>query len=240
MSDALLKVGEVAERTGLTVRALHHYEELGLLCPSGRTRAGHRLYGPREVQRLLRIVSLRALGVPLDRIGALLREDARSLPDALGEVLTRARAELHELSTLVERLERAIAALRAHPDSTVELLSAIEVMAMFEKYYDEAQRAQLEARRVALGDEGMQKAQADWASVIADAKSAHARGVPPESDEARAIGARWSALIEAFTGGDRGIASSLQRMYQEEPSVRQRAGVDDPALMAWVTKARGL
>jgi MerR HTH family regulatory protein len=69
------KVGELAGRTGLSVRALHHYEEIGLLVPSGRTRAGHRLYAEAEVLRLQQIVSLRALGFSLAEIRGCLDDD---------------------------------------------------------------------------------------------------------------------------------------------------------------------
>ena len=67
-----LKVGEVAAATGVSVRTLHHYEPIGLLRASGRTPAGHRTYLPKDVERLHRIVALRQLGFPLERIAALL------------------------------------------------------------------------------------------------------------------------------------------------------------------------
>ncbi|MFT4199887.1 MerR family transcriptional regulator [Gordonia sp. (in: high G+C Gram-positive bacteria)] len=66
------KVGSLAAATGLTVRTLHYYDEIGLLSPSARTAAGHRLYAADDVQRLYRIVTLRQLGFALDEISATL------------------------------------------------------------------------------------------------------------------------------------------------------------------------
>ena len=66
------KIGELARRTGLTVRTLHHYDEIGLLSPAERSDGGHRVYGEAEVQRLYRIVSLRSLGFPLEAVAAAL------------------------------------------------------------------------------------------------------------------------------------------------------------------------
>ncbi|MEP7384533.1 MAG: MerR family transcriptional regulator, partial [Gemmatimonadota bacterium] len=66
------KVGELARRTGLTVRALHHYDAIGLLIPSGRTPSGHRLYERDDVERLQQIQSLRLMGFPLDEVKRLL------------------------------------------------------------------------------------------------------------------------------------------------------------------------
>jgi DNA-binding transcriptional MerR regulator len=59
------KVGELAERTGVSVRTLHHYDEIGLLSPPWRTEVGHRLYSVRDILRLQQIRSLRALGFGL-------------------------------------------------------------------------------------------------------------------------------------------------------------------------------
>ncbi|TNY04356.1 MerR family transcriptional regulator, partial [Escherichia coli] len=65
-------VGELAKRAGLTVRTLHHYEELGLLNPSGRSDAGYRRYSEADVLRLHRVLALRDAGVPLKDIVPLL------------------------------------------------------------------------------------------------------------------------------------------------------------------------
>ena len=67
-----LTVGELARRTGVSVRTLHHYDEIGLLSPSGRTETGYRLYAAAEIGRLQQIVSLRQMGFSLGEIRACL------------------------------------------------------------------------------------------------------------------------------------------------------------------------
>jgi DNA-binding transcriptional MerR regulator len=67
-------VGELSRLTGVTVRALHHYDEIGLVRPSQRTAAGYRLYDERDVLRLQQVLVFRELGVPLDEIGAAIDE----------------------------------------------------------------------------------------------------------------------------------------------------------------------
>lgn len=76
-TDGPWRVGELAKATGLTVKTLHHYDEIGLLKPSGHTDAGHRLYTKRDLARLQQIVSLRSLGFALDQIGAALEDPAQ-------------------------------------------------------------------------------------------------------------------------------------------------------------------
>jgi DNA-binding transcriptional MerR regulator len=69
------RIGEVAAATGLTVRTLHHYDEIGLLAASGRSDSGYRLYSDADVRRLYRIVAFRRLGFALGDIGPLLDRD---------------------------------------------------------------------------------------------------------------------------------------------------------------------
>ena len=68
----VLTVGQVAERFGITVRSLHHYDEIGLLQPSGRSLAGYRLYTEPDLIRLQHVVVYRRLGFALEQIALLL------------------------------------------------------------------------------------------------------------------------------------------------------------------------
>jgi len=104
--DRRWKVGELAEATGLTVRALHHYDEVGLLVPSERTSAGHRLYDEQDVRRLYRVLALRELGLGLDEIASLLDDDRRRAAMA---VASRRRAEAEfSYDVLAARLARVL------------------------------------------------------------------------------------------------------------------------------------
>ena len=81
-------VGELSRLTGLTVRALHHYDEIGLVRPSQRTAAGYRLYDEADALRLQQVMVLRELGVPLDQIGAAIdaSADRAALVDKRGRL----------------------------------------------------------------------------------------------------------------------------------------------------------
>ena len=72
MRPSTWKVGELAKQTGLSVRTLHYYDEVGLLSPSQRTAAGHRLYTAGDIVRLQQIKSLRHLAFALEEIRACL------------------------------------------------------------------------------------------------------------------------------------------------------------------------
>src|SRR2546423_3950059 len=91
-----LRVGELAKRTGISVRTLHHYEAIGLVSPI-RNEAGHRLYGTDDIARLQQVRSLQQLGFPLREIGALL--DGGTMP------------ALHVVRLHAERLRERISLL---------------------------------------------------------------------------------------------------------------------------------
>jgi len=82
------RVREFARLAGVTVKALHHYDRLGLLKPR-RTDAGYRIYDERDLERLEQIVALRFLGLPPKQILILLERDAFNLPEALLPAIRR-------------------------------------------------------------------------------------------------------------------------------------------------------
>jgi len=105
------RIREFAELAGVTVRALHHYDRLGLLKPGGRSRAGYRLYTDRDFARLEQIVVLKFLGLPLKQIGRLLRRES-SLQDALRRqrlVLDEKRRRLAWAIDAIGEAERSLA-----------------------------------------------------------------------------------------------------------------------------------
>jgi len=232
------RIGEVAAATGLTVRTLHHYDEIGLLAPSGRSEAGYRLYADDDVRRLYRIVAFRRLGFALGEIGALLDGEGADPRAVVRAQLERLDAEAAAREALRGRLVRLLDALDGANGAAADLfLEAIEGMTMSERYYTPEQLAQLEQRRNALGEEGMRKAEADWAALIAEAEELRASGAAPTDPRTQALAARWAALVEQFTGGDAGIHASLNTMYRTEGADRASRGALSPEVFAWMGEA---
>jgi len=102
--DRHWQIGELAKQTGLSARALRHYDELGLLTPSERTESGYRLYAESDVPRLYRIVALRQLGFPLEEIARVLDEGQPDLPEIACRHLRRVEQDLERLKRLRRRL----------------------------------------------------------------------------------------------------------------------------------------
>src|ERR1700722_13595196 len=139
-SQETWKVGELAARTGLTVRTLHHYDAIGLLSPSGRTESlhgsGHRLYTVADVARLHQILSLKQLGFALEQIGEYLSREDYDPRQVVRLHLEKIRRQSVELERLGSRLQSLTEMLdRADAVSVETFLETIEAITMVEKYY---------------------------------------------------------------------------------------------------------
>jgi DNA-binding transcriptional MerR regulator len=238
-------VGELAERTGLTVRTLHHYDAIGLLSPSGRTESshgsGHRLYTAADIARLQQVVSLKQLGFSLDQIREYLARADYDPRQVVRMHLARVRTQAAELKRLEEKLSALAGALeKAEVVSAAEFLSTIEEMTMFEKYYTPEQMEYLQKRREQAGEAGEERIRQgpqEWADLQASVKSAMDAGVDPADPKAQELARKWFALVNEFTGGDPGIFQSLKNMYQNEDRIH---GMDVAAMrpmMEYIGKA---
>jgi DNA-binding transcriptional MerR regulator/uncharacterized glyoxalase superfamily protein PhnB len=128
-SGAGRRVGELAAATGLTVRTLHYYEEIGLLKASGRSDAGrHRIYADADVQRLYRICLLRRLGLPLGEIGRALDDPEWSLRAAMATHLSELERRLEATARLRSRLAHLVTLGASDGPLTEELLEVLEEM----------------------------------------------------------------------------------------------------------------
>jgi MerR family transcriptional regulator, thiopeptide resistance regulator len=217
MKFEALKVGELARRTGLTVRTLHHYDDIGLLKPSLHTDSGHRLYAGRDVARLQQILSLRQLGLSLDDIGACLDRPGFSPLEVIGLHVARLRERIALQSKLCERLDTIAAHLRAAGEVSADLfLQTIEEMTMIESYYTPEQLEQLRIRGEQLGEERIQQVQREWPELIAEVRAEMEKGNDPAAPGVQTLAKRWMSLLAEFTGGDPGIACSASRVWNEQ------------------------
>jgi len=233
------KVGEVARRTGLTVRALHHFDEIGLLAPSHRGAGGQRLYTRRDLGRLQRVLVLRRFGVALDAIRRALDEGGGT---GLRELLANRRAEIEKnieneraIAARLEALEERLA--KSDEADWQDLIDTQETLDMIEKHYSPEQMEQLKQRADAVGPEAIAAAQREWPELIAKMRAALDEGVPPDDARIAPLARRWKELVEAFTGGDPGITRSLSNVYEKEPGFAEKQGLDT-ALFDYVRRAQ--
>ena len=231
------RVGELAAATGVTVRTLHHYDEIRLLVPS-RSESGQRLYTQADVERLYQIVALRRLGHGLTEIAAYL--DGAAFDPR--EVVRRQLAELERQRALQERLHSQLTVVlrqleQAHEPSAEDLIEVMEVIQEMEQYYTPEQMEKLEARRHELGDEGLRRGQEAWAELIQLMDAERRRGTDPADPRTQELARRWQQLIEQMTGGDAGIQSSMLEMFETRGAEAASGGNVSDELFAYVRQA---
>lgn len=221
-----LTVGQVSSRLGVTVRALHHWDEIGLARPSLRTVAGYRLYTADDLERLHRIVVYRETGLGLDRIRAVLDDSAVDVPGAL-------RAQRVQVAERIERLQRLSAGLdrmiEAHERGL--LLTTEQQAAVFgpdwdpdwpararEAYGDTTQWQQYAERSASRDVEDWQTvtdAVTELDRALADAMDA---GVAPGDPEADRLVERHREVFSSFFPLTRPMQVCLARKYEADPA----------------------
>ena len=222
---AAWKVGELADRAGLSVRTLHYYDEIGLLSPSRRTAAGHRLYTAGDVLRLQQIRSLKHLGFGLEEI-----RDCLDRPEdfPLRRVVKLHLSRLEEQIELRQRLRDRLEALAARLDSAEEVsvegfvktaMEVIEMSERIERYYTPEQLEYLEQRRREFGEERIRAAEKEWPELIEQVRAEMEAGTDSAEERVQLLARRWMELVQEFTGGDPGIERSLGNMWRQEESI---------------------
>ena len=220
---AALKVTAVARRTGVSVRTLHYYEEIGLLKPSGRTRSGHRLYTPSDIQRLQQIRSLQQLGLSLSAVADCLSDGSVDARQVVADHLAKIEAQRRDLERLSVQLRKLARQLEGgSPDdaqTTETLLSALELITMYEKYFTPAQQKRLEAHAQS-GDEVV-------TPVIQELEAARQRGLPPRDPEAQRLWQRFQEAVESVSDGDSDMTQRIFKLLHDEKKAREDHGISE-------------
>src|SRR5215475_1709493 len=235
-----LKVGELAKRTGLTIRALHHYDEIGLLKPSLHTAAGHRLYTAAELARLQQVLSLRQLGFSLEEVRDCLDRPDFSPLDVIRLHVARLREQIELQRKLCERLEALAEHFRTAGEVSADaFLYTIEVMTMLENYYTPEQMESFRKRHEADPEgtaELARQGQAAWAELLAAYAAELEKGTDPADPRVQALEKRRQALVSAFSGGDAAIEQNLKRLWTEQgDKLCAQFGID-PKVMEYLGK----
>jgi DNA-binding transcriptional MerR regulator len=245
MPSEALKVGELARRTGLTIRTLHHYDEIGLLRPSLHTEAGHRVYAAEDIARLQQVISLRQLGFSLEEVGNCLDRPGFSPLEVMDLHVTRLREQIELQGKLCERLEAVAVRMRSAGEvSADEFLRTIEGMVMMEKllekYFTPEQLQSHKRRSEQIGEERVKQVLGEWPELLALVRAEMEKGTDPADAKVHVLAKRWRALVNEFSGGDPELEQAEKRLWQEQgDNIMTHFGMEhDPRLAAeYIDKA---
>lgn len=232
-----MKVGELARRTGVSVRTLHYYGEIGLLPPRAVTPAGHRLYGTGELARLQQIKSLRQLGFRLEEIRTCLDTPEFAPRRIIAMHVDRLRAQISQEERLVALLQTLDAGWAsgslASPD---DFIRAIESITHLEHTFSPDEIREIRERGERLGRDHIRGVEREWPSLIDQVRSEMQAGTSATSERMRPLATRWRELVREFTGGNPAIEQKVRSGFVNEPARMTRSGLD-PELFAYVNAA---
>ncbi|MFD0364031.1 MerR family transcriptional regulator [Nocardia sp. GCM10030253] len=237
-----LTVGAVASLVGVTIRALHHWDAIGLVRPSERTDTGYRLYTVADLARIHRVLVYRELGIPLNDIGTLLDAPATDATASLCRQRDQLRERVAHLQRMSDALDRMIEARQSGI-----LLSAEEQVAIFGQHWqpswveqahdrwgDTAQWAQYAERAAGRTAEHWQQIAESVDALNAELAEAHRTGVVPGSDQANALAERHRASIGSYFDCTHSMHVCLGRTYATDPGFAAFYDDIETGLTTWL------
>jgi DNA-binding transcriptional MerR regulator len=219
-----LKVGELAKRTGLTVRTLHHYDNIGLLTPSARSDSGYRLYQRDDIARLHQIQALRRFGLSLADIGTFLSRPDKPVSEIVARQIAALERQIEQATTLRSQLSQLQQQLKHGIEpGLADWLSTLELMTMYDNYFTKEEMARLPY----FNAESPQRQ--EWRTLVAQAAALMASNTPPDDAAARKLAHQWLLMSERDTAGDADLALRLGAMLRQEASAREESGITPAA-----------
>lgn len=230
----LLKIGALSRKTGLTVRTLHHYDDLGLLGPSHRSESGYRLYTEADLIRLHRIQALKQMGCSLAEVKQALDGPPCSGRDMIARQAEVLRDQQRQLAALLDRLDRLARNLdQGGQEVGADWLAVLEMMIMQEKHLTPEAIASLKAAEEREGASLGPR----WTALVNEVRQAmEDDGEAPDSPRAQALAWQWIRLGNDTVNGDTRLAAGLDALQKAEPRAQALNGIT-PAVMGWITQA---
>mgnify|MGYP001474651801 CR=1 FL=1 len=239
-------VGELARLAGVTVRTLHHYDEIGLLSPSGRSAAGYRRYSEADLERLHQILTYRELGFPLEQIAEILADPGADPMDHLRRQHRLLRERLERLAKIIDTIEFMMEARQVGIQLTPQ--ERFEVFGEFDpaRYEDEARErwgdteAYRESQRRAAG-----YTKEDWRRIKAETDDLYRRfaeamrsGVAADSPEAMDLAEEHRRQInEWFYDCGYEMHRGLAEMYVTDQRFTENIDRNGEGLAAYLREA---
>lgn len=233
MTSRTYQVKELAALARVSVRTLHHYDEIGLLVPSRRSAAGYRLYSDADVLRLQQILIGRELGLALEQIRRSLDDPHFDQRRALTEQLAELRRSAAQTADMIRSVERALELLDAKPEG-----DTMDMKQLFDGFDPDEHAEEAEQRwgHTDAYKESMRRTQRyteqDWralkeeqAAIYGDAQALLAAGSAPDGAAAMDLAERHRASIERwFYPCDHQMHRGLAQLYESD--ARFAANID--------------
>jgi DNA-binding transcriptional MerR regulator len=211
-----------AKLAGVTVRTLHHYDQIGLLTPVREPEHGWREYEIRDLLRLQQIQTLQWMGLSLAEIKEILNRPTFDIRGSLMVQKAALELQIEQQQKVIAAIEELVNLLSRDgmddlPPATLGMLiqsvHPANYASMMRKYYNEEALQALIERQKAIPESDIRAAEAEWEQIFA-AFERH-RTLPPDHPTLQALAAQMDALIRSFTGDHPALQNALRAMYED-------------------------
>lgn len=219
------KVGDLAQETGLTVRTLHYYDEIGILRPSQESEGGHRIYNRSDLERLQKILTLKQLGFSLEKIKEAVAKKNFSLNEATQQLranLQKRRAELEEIESRLEKAEKFPLEKDSSGDAILRILSRMNLL---EKHLTEDQLRWIHDQNLQFGPERLEELRSEWIEATEVLQKTMKDKLSISDWKTKAICMRWFGIACAFMGGNFDGPYELKKVIESEPNASLQLGI---------------
>ena len=225
-----LKIGELAKRAGLSVRALHHYDAIKLLSPSVRTPAGARLYGQADLIRLHRIQTLKQMGYALPQIHQAVHDVHLEPVDLLLRQANALEAQAEQAHALAQRLKQVANTIKQDGETqSTDWLDVLEMMTIYARHLTKEEiSAMQKPDQKAAHQRTMQ-----WKKLVGEVEAAMHQAIAPNSPYAQALAWRWVRLVIAMTDNNAALAGKLKSLQEHEARAQEILGIHT-AMFQWM------
>jgi DNA-binding transcriptional MerR regulator len=240
-------VKQVAKAAGVSVRALHHYDAIGLLKPAEIGTNGYRYYGRAELLRLQQILFYRELGFALAEIGPLLNDPSFDLLDALRWHRAALARKIERYGDLIQTIDLTIASLeKDEPMDDNDLYAGIpaETRDRWEREAEafwgvEAVRA-ARNKAASFSKEKLAQIKAEMEAIRKDFGDLFRAGAEPGAEAVQAVTARHFAWVSHSWTPDADSFRGLGRIYAENPEFRGTYDEDAPGCAEFIAQAMAI
>lgn len=238
-------VGRVSRLLGVSVRTLHHWDDIGLVCASDRTPAGYRLYSVEDIARSHRVLVYRELGFPLAEIEEMLDDPATDRVEQLRrqrDLLNERISRLHEIVSAVDHMVEAYERGSGMTQNDLAEIFGADYNPEYQeearqRWGDTTQWEQSQQRAGNMTADQWKVVRAEMDELHADLIAAKRAEVSVDSAEVAALVERHRESISTFYDCSHSMQVCLGRMYVQDPRFTAYYDEQEPGLAAWLSAA---
>lgn len=220
--------GQLAALTGLSIRTLRYYDQIGLFSPSLYTEAGHRRYTGEDMQLLLQILVLKKMHLPLEEIKEIIRTSSQDMLGTLDQQINRVKSEITMQQKLLQQLEQTrMEAVKSERISVEGLTSLFELIQFnHSSYFTEEQLQKMREYYLNTSDTALKLGKKQFKDLLKALKDSKEKQIPPQDPSVQELAKKWQGLTNIFSDGDNGITKNAEKFYAENPQPALHYGLD--------------